>query len=461
MLHGFIAFQTLKGYYYYDSYYQGTSYCQTVNPETSFYSTSNGGETWQYLSTVYVEVPGLVFEQYPTNICAFDSNTVFYTDGGATFQWMTPPYQIDSLEPASIVVSYDGGRSWTENELDIYSNGLEQTSTSVLGDSIAVAGFERELVITKDRWKTWKIIRMDSIAKLSNSRLIHFEFLEDSTLMMASYEYGELNGENSAITNVSRSRDFGETWEEVFRFKEFHQWANSSFDFIDSKTWLSYIDIWVAGHREATHLLYFSEGGEKVDTLRSFPAYNLWNPFVCAYDKDLIISQYLMGTENGLMIHYNNGQTGVVQYDTIRAAQKMDRFHEYCDLQPNMSKNLQLETGVFLGPNKFIGVDRVYNAIIMWERPTSGVEDNIDVRYDGDIDIRPNPATDFINLTVSGFEIGEMLQYSICTIDGRVIESNKTPYRELKIDVSDYARGVYVCKIMGKEKSSTCIFIVK
>jgi PKD repeat protein len=70
---------------------------------------------------------------------------------------------------------------------------------------------------------------------------------------------------------------------------------------------------------------------------------------------------------------------------------------------------------------------------------------------DGEILIYPNPASDFVNILVTGHR-SQVTSLQLSSIEGRQIFQTETREEEIEIDVSDLEDGVYLLKIqMGNE----------
>ncbi len=432
-----------------------------LHVSSRIYYTNDGGMNW---TERFSDTTEYDLESWANGICCFDTNNVFYVTSGLLRQ-SSSTFERDSIKPATLNISHDGGYTWEKHELDVYSICHELPSTSRLGDSYAIAVFEEDILITMNRWESWD---KKNIQKLfANDTTIfgsitHAEILSDSSIMM-SISGATKVGDNKwqSKTMIYRSTDFGESWVQVTMFNNYSFAPTSFFDFIDSETWITHVKVRSKVGSNKEYLLYITEGGNRIDTLKSYTAYNLANPFVCAYDKDLIISQYLTGFEHGLRIYYDNCTRYESQFDTIRWNTKRQQYHDYIISHPSSLRghNLpQLDAGFFINSNKFIGIDFEYNAVFLWERNSSGINESHIIETDN-MKLYPNPAGESITIEYLSDSPHIQAEIEIYTIEGQSIAKFDMLSNPLTYDVSSLSRGVYICKIIEENKSSVCLFI--
>lgn len=74
--------------------------------------------------------------------------------------------------------------------------------------------------------------------------------------------------------------------------------------------------------------------------------------------------------------------------------------------------------------------------------------------------IYPNPTTSLINLKVMNLGI-ENLQYELLDLNGKIIEEKKIDYQETQIQMENNASGIYLLKILDKNKLIKTFKIIK
>lgn len=72
----------------------------------------------------------------------------------------------------------------------------------------------------------------------------------------------------------------------------------------------------------------------------------------------------------------------------------------------------------------------------------------------------PNPTTDFLYLEIENYG-GESLQYFLCDLEGKVLDSNIISSPETRISMEKRIAGVYFIRVLGNEYESISFKIIK
>jgi hypothetical protein len=78
------------------------------------------------------------------------------------------------------------------------------------------------------------------------------------------------------------------------------------------------------------------------------------------------------------------------------------------------------------------------------------------------IECYPNPSSDFITISSEDFANEKSLSVEIFTIDGRKVQSELSHNKSsITIDIHNLAKGIYITKVSGKEKTSSFKFVIQ
>ena len=72
----------------------------------------------------------------------------------------------------------------------------------------------------------------------------------------------------------------------------------------------------------------------------------------------------------------------------------------------------------------------------------TGIED---FKTDFEMNVFPNPTSDFVNITVENLK--ENLSFSIYTVEGKLVMTNKLIALSTKLDIATYVKGTYFLKV--------------
>ena len=87
----------------------------------------------------------------------------------------------------------------------------------------------------------------------------------------------------------------------------------------------------------------------------------------------------------------------------------------------------------------------------------SGINED---RIDLNATVFPNPASDFVQLRVSG-DINPNLVYELVDVNGKIIEKNPVITTLTKVDMSSLSKGTYFLKVNDSDKTIKSFQIIK
>jgi hypothetical protein len=99
------------------------------------------------------------------------------------------------------------------------------------------------------------------------------------------------------------------------------------------------------------------------------------------------------------------------------------------------------------------GVQQPYEISVI-----TGIEEAKDISLE--IVVYPNPATDFIKLSIKNYEI-ENLRYQLYDINGSVLKDNKIDSNEITISIQDLRPSTYFVKVIQGKKEIKTFKIIK
>lgn len=111
----------------------------------------------------------------------------------------------------------------------------------------------------------------------------------------------------------------------------------------------------------------------------------------------------------------------------------------------------------------YIGVS-VYNVAqgIQHEEKKETLDTIEEVKPKIDISVYPNPTTDFVNINIEGFELGnELGTYQLYDFQGRLLKQNTIEENETQVSLNNLRSSIYILRVYVDKKVLKTFKIIK
>lgn len=185
----------------------GPDYFPGVTDSQPLYQTLDGGKTW---TAVVGITPGDI-----KGVCALDSMTTQFINAGK-LETRTTIYAAGRVGgPAKLVISRDGGQSWSKYDLTKYTGMVqdvkfinESTGFICAGSDPSVEKSHAQILKTTDGGTTWKVV-YESTRPLELIWKCSFPTDKVGYATVLSYD------DTNAQKYVAKTVDGGETWQDL------------------------------------------------------------------------------------------------------------------------------------------------------------------------------------------------------------------------------------------------------
>jgi photosystem II stability/assembly factor-like uncharacterized protein len=186
----------------------GTDYFPDVADTIPLYGTKDGGKTWRSVSYTGAYVKGL---------CAIDIVKEQFINHGKT-DYKIHIYGVGRVgSPANMMVSHDGGATWTSNSMNNDCKMLFDIKMFDKNNGIVCAASDEDLeksnaliLKTSDGGKTWKKV-YQSNRPFEGTWKASFPTMEVGYVTIQSYNPDP----NLKQQRIAKTTDGGETWNEI------------------------------------------------------------------------------------------------------------------------------------------------------------------------------------------------------------------------------------------------------
>lgn len=371
-----------------------------LNHITKVLKTVDGGLNWE--SFDIEEAEGRI----SFDIEAFDSTTAFITT-----------QDFNNGSGRGVLKTEDGGETWVEK----FNNVAGGVWIRFFNEQEAVIINRQSMATTQDGGESWQIVSSSNIPSFQSDEFTLLSTGNNSCQVVGNHVWF---GTNKG--RVYRSMDKGFSWE-AFNTSLGNNALILSVAFRDSLNGIA-----LNVNTFNTSFAQTNDGGESWYNITSSPGIPISN------------IEYVPGTDSVLI-----GTSDIFTSASSRVSAYSTDFGANWE---TINTNIPYGGTEFISPNlgwTSRGIISSPNQPAMYKWQGEIFVNSIDIEPQTNIEISPNPFTDYVFVKSSRSLTG----YRLSTINGKIIQSNKLNFNETSIDFQHLKSGMYVLELMFDDDS--------